>query len=202
MNRSVSFKKVLLTSGLALVLTSGLVTPAIGADVTVIDFCANTKSGEVLPITEGVCASGQLSLGAGPIGHGSKPPKAMVPQFKNRFNAAKAAAKKKGFTLLITSGWRSYKYQKQLFDQAVKRRGSVAAATKWVLPPDKSNHPWGTAVDINFGPGGAKAKKAAAWLEKNSYKYGICRRYKNERWHFEPLVAPGDPCPALEPYAH
>ena len=202
MNRSASFKKVLLTGGLALVLTSGLVTPAIGADVTVIDFCANTKSGEVLSITEGICASGQLSLGAGPIGHGKKRPKAMVPQFKNRFNAAKAAAKKKGYTLQITSGWRSYNYQKQLFDRAVKRNGSVAAATKWVLPPEKSNHPWGIAVDINYGAGGAKGKRAATWLEKNGYKFGLCRRYKNEWWHFEPLVAPGDPCPALEPYAH
>jgi LAS superfamily LD-carboxypeptidase LdcB len=71
----------------------------------------------------------------------------------------------------------------------------------WVLPPKKSNHPWGLAIDINYKVGGEKGEKAAAWLEKNGYKYGLCRRYVNEWWHFEPLVAPGQKCPKMEPYA-
>jgi D-alanyl-D-alanine carboxypeptidase len=35
------------------------------------------------------------------------------------------------------------------------------------------------------------------WLEVNGYKFGLCRVYENEWWHFEPLVAPGQQCPAL-----
>jgi LAS superfamily LD-carboxypeptidase LdcB len=70
----------------------------------------------------------------------------------------------------------------------------------WVLPEKKSNHPGGIAIEINKN-GGSKGQKAAAWLEKNGYKYGLCRRYKNEWWHFEPLVMPGQKCPAMEPYA-
>ena len=194
-------KKIGFIFSLIFALATGLISPANGASATPIDYCANTKTGKVSPITEGICAQGQLSLGVGPIEHGKKRPKAMNPQFKNRFAAAKTAAKKKGYKLQITSGWRSYSYQKMLFERAIKRNGSVAAASKWVLPPGKSNHPWGIAVDVNYGSGGANGKKAAAWLEKNGYKYGLCRRYKNEWWHFEPLVAPGTKCPALEPYA-
>jgi D-alanyl-D-alanine dipeptidase len=37
-------------------------------------------------------------------------------------------------------------------------------------------------------------------LEANGYRFGLCRRYENEWWHFEPLVAPGTQCPALEEY--
>lgn len=53
-----------------------------------------------------------------------------------------------------------------LYQRAIKRHGSAEAASKWVLPPEKSNHPWGIAIDINYGVGGTKGKKAAAWLEK------------------------------------
>jgi hypothetical protein len=167
----------------------------------VIDYCANKYSGKVRALTEGVCTSKERSLGATPISRPKKRPTELVPQFKSRYQAAKAAAKLKGHTLAITSGYRSLAQQEILYARAIKRHGSAAAATKWVLPPKKSNHPWGLAIDINYGVGGTKGKKAAAWLEKNGYKYGLCRRYENEWWHFEPLVAPGQKCPKMEPYA-
>jgi hypothetical protein len=40
-------------------------------------------------------------------------------------------------------------------------------------------------------------QSGAQWLEVNGYKFGLCRVYENEWWHFEPLVAPGQQCPAL-----
>lgn len=43
-------------------------------------------------------------------------------------------------------------------------------------------------------------KAGIAWLETNGYLFGLCRRYQNEWWHYEPMVAPGTACPALEPY--
>jgi hypothetical protein len=58
-------------------------------------------------------------------------------------------------------------------------------------------HPWGLAVDINYKTG---RPEGAKWLEDNGYKFGLCRRYENEWWHFEPLVAPGEKCPPLEQY--
>ena len=175
--------------------------PAIANEAPVIDYCAKKTTGKVRAITEGACTKKERSLGAGPIVRGETHPSALVPQFKARYEAAKAAAKKKGHTLAVTSGYRSLERQEMLYQRAIKRHGSAEAASKWVLPPEKSNHPWGIAIDINYGVGGTKGKKAAAWLEKNGYLYGLCRRYENEWWHFEPLVAPGQQCPVMEPYA-
>ena len=176
-------------------------SPAVATEAPVIDFCAKKTSGKIRAITEGACKKSELSLGVAPIVRGDTHPSALIPQFKARYEAAKAAAKKKGHTLAITSGYRSLERQEYLFQRAIKRHGSAQEASKWVLPPEKSNHPWGLAIDINYGVGGTKGKKAAAWLEKNGYLYGLCRRYENEWWHFEPLVAPGQKCPAMEPYA-
>jgi D-alanyl-D-alanine carboxypeptidase len=176
-------------------------TPVSADETLAIDFCANKSSGKVRAISEGSCTSKERSLGAQPITRPEKRPTALLPKFKARYSAAKAAAKSKGYTLAITSGYRSLAQQKILYKRAIARHGSAAEASKWVLPPEKSNHPWGIAIDINYGVGGTKGKKAAAWLEKNGYKYGLCRRYENEWWHFEPLVAPGQKCPKMEPYA-
>lgn len=175
--------------------------PVNAAESPIIDFCARKASGNVRAISTGTCDAKELSLGALPINRAKKRPKDLVPQFKARYAAARAAAKAKGYTLAITSGYRTLEQQKILYKRAIKKHGSAAEASKWVLPPEKSNHPWGLALDINYGVGGAKGKKAAAWLEKNGYKYGLCRRYENEWWHFEPLVAPGQKCPKMEPYA-
>jgi hypothetical protein len=194
--------KPLLVSLLTLVVSfSFTIIPANAVEAPAIDFCAKKTTGKVRTITEGKCTKKERSLGAAPIVRSEKRPKALVPKVKSRYEAAKAAAKKKGHTLAITSGYRSLERQEFLYQRAIKRHGSAKAASKWVLPPEKSNHPWGLAVDINYGVGGTKGKKAAAWLEKNGYKYGLCRRYENEWWHFEPLVAPGQKCPAMEPYA-
>ena len=176
------------------------VVPAHATEEPAINYCASKSTAKVRPIYSGKCLKSEWSLGAKEIKRGKVRPKALVPKMNSRFKAAKLAAKKNGHSLNLTSGYRSYSRQKYLFQRAVKKHGSEAAASKWVLPPGKSNHPWGIAIDINYGAGGAKGKKAAAWLEKNGYKYGLCRRYENEWWHFEPLVAPGTKCPKMEPY--
>lgn len=108
---------------------------------------------------------------------------------------ARTAAAADGVTIDVVSGRRTAAAQQQEFDKAVAKYGSAEAASRWVLPPDKSAHVTGEAVDI--GP-----YAAAQWLEKNGVKFGLCRRYQNEYWHFE-LLAPakGQPCPAMEPDA-
>lgn len=98
---------------------------------------------------------------------------------------------------MITSGFRSYAVQAVLFEAAVKKYGSEEEAAKSVLPPDASHHPWGLALDINYPNDPLSAK----WLEINGYKYGLCRIYKNEWWHFEGVAAPGRRCPAMRPDA-
>jgi len=105
---------------------------------------------------------------------------------------AERAARAAGVTLTVTSGRRSRAEQQRLFDAAVRQYGSVAKARRWVLPPSESRHVTGEAVDI--GP-----RSGARWLEVNGVKWGLCRRYVNEWWHFERLApAIGQACPALE----
>jgi D-alanyl-D-alanine dipeptidase len=163
------------------------------ATADTIDFCARKTTGAVRAIDTGSCASNEWSLGSTPIYHGSKRPKALRPEMLRRFRAARAAARQEGVRIQITSGYRSLVYQALLFKRSVRRNGPNQ---KWVLPPRLSEHPWGTAIDINYKAG---KKSGAKWVEVNGYKWGLCRAYGNEWWHFEPLTAPGNPCPPMRP---
>jgi hypothetical protein len=139
------------------------------------------------------CMSPEESLGTQAIDHTEIRPTHLDRTFEVRFLAAQAAAKSLGFNIRITSGFRSQDLQQRLFADAVKKYGSESEASKWVLPKDISHHPWGIAIDVNY-PGDRKAVK---WLEENGSTYGLCRVYKNEWWHFEPVIAPGEPCPPM-----
>ena len=113
---------------------------------------------------------------------------------RSRLLKAMAAAKRAGVVITITSGRRSAAKQQKLLDEAIEKYGSYKAATRWVLPPEYSAHVKGKAVDI--GPAAGQR-----WLNANGWRYGVCRRYDNEPWHFEALTTPGGKCPAREPYS-
>jgi zinc D-Ala-D-Ala carboxypeptidase len=83
-----------------------------------------------------------------------------------------------GVKFIVTSGWRSPEYQKQLFREAVSKYGSIKEAGRWVAAPNTSAHVAGDAVDI--GP-----VDATAWLSEHGAEYGLCQIYRNERWHYE-----------------
>jgi len=83
-----------------------------------------------------------------------------------------------GVEFFVDSGWRSPEYQDRLLREAVSTYGSEAEAARWVATAETSAHVSGDAVDI--GPSGA-----AAWLSEHGARYGLCRIYGNEPWHFE-----------------
>jgi D-alanyl-D-alanine carboxypeptidase len=118
----------------------------------------------------------------------------LTSKLRQRLKRATAAAARDGITVRITSGRRSVAKQRKLLNEAIVKYGSRKAAMRWVLPPEYSAHVKGRAVDI--GP-----RAAMSWMNKNGWRYGICRRYDNEPWHFEALTSPGMKCPAREPYA-
>jgi len=156
--------------------------------------CFNIVSSELRTSdTENGCVAPEESLGTNPIIHSEIRPTQLDRTFEVRFLAAQAAAKLAGFNIRITSGFRTQQLQERLFNDAVKKYGSESEASKWVLPREVSNHPWGTAIDVNY-PGDRKAVK---WLEENGSAFGLCRVYKNEWWHFEPVIAPGETCPPM-----
>jgi zinc D-Ala-D-Ala carboxypeptidase len=114
-----------------------------------------------------------------------------------RFNTAAAFAALDGISLSITSGFRSLERQAMLFQREVNIRGSETEAAKWVLPPQSSNHPKGLAIDVNY----PMDREGAKWLELHGWRFGLCRVYANEWWHFEGRTAPGEKCPRLAPDA-
>ena len=160
--------------------------------------CANRTNYEirVSNVIKG-CTKTELSLGAGAISRSLIRPSVIDKQLMNRFKAAQAAAKKDGQFLYIASGFRSLERQKVLFAQAVRKYGNAQEASKWVAPPLVSHHPWGVAIDVNY----PDEPVGAGWLEVNGSKFGLCRIFDNEWWHFEPVIAPGWKCPALVPDA-
>jgi zinc D-Ala-D-Ala carboxypeptidase len=113
------------------------------------------------------------------------------PDLLRALRHAATRAAKGGVEFFVTSGWRSRKYQEELFRQAVSEYGSEVKAAQWVATPGTSAHESGNAVDI--GPSGA-----AAWLSRHGAAYGLCQIYRNEPWHYE--LRPGaidHGCPPL-----
>lgn len=183
---------------IALLLVFSLINGVSYACDTIPLTCAN-KSTFALRTSNVIkgCEKTEVSLGSGAIPRSMTRPAAIDRQLMYRFKAAQAAAKKDGQALYIASGYRTLSRQRFLFAQAVKKYGSEKEASKWVAPPLISHHPWGTALDINY----PDEPVGAGWLEVHGWKFGLCRVFKNEWWHFEPVIAPGWKCPALVPDA-
>lgn len=154
--------------------------------------CANKNSGKVFVMRNSVCPRFAANLGMGRISTGATRPQTLNPFVRARFNAMRASAQQSGHIIAIRSGWRSITYQQSLFDNAIRKYGSVTEASKWVLPPRKSMHTWGLAIDIKYI---SNSVAANSWVQGHARFFGLCRVYQNEWWHFEPLISPGDKCP-------
>jgi len=107
------------------------------------------------------------------------------------------AASDEGVTLTIISAYRSYDYQKTLFQNYANSYGEEAA-NRFSARPGQSEHQLGTTVD--FGGTTVDLKAAYAdteqgrWLAENAYKYGFAMSYPKgkeditgyifEPWHY------------------
>jgi LAS superfamily LD-carboxypeptidase LdcB len=100
------------------------------------------------------------------------------PALLDALRRASTDAEREGAHIYVDSGWRSRKYQEQLFRQAVSEYGSEAEAARWVATSGTSPHVSGNAVDIGQAD-------ATAWLSKHGATYGLCQIYRNEPWHYE-----------------
>jgi D-alanyl-D-alanine carboxypeptidase len=116
------------------------------------------------------------------------------PRLLGAIQQAATAASADGITMTVTSGWRSPEFQQRLLDAAVAQYGSLAAARQYVQTPEASKHVIGEAVDV----GGAGADQ---WLIANGARFGLCRIYANELWHFELATDAAGNCPPLLPNA-
>ncbi|MBO9569067.1 MULTISPECIES: M15 family metallopeptidase [Cellulomonas] len=110
------------------------------------------------------------------------------PALRAAVEQATTDAGARGVEMVVTSGWRSAHYQQHLLDEAVRTRGSLEEARKWVSTPELSRHVTGDAVDIGY-------TDADSWLAQHGTRYGLCTTYANEMWHFELVTEPGGECP-------
>lgn len=110
------------------------------------------------------------------------------PRLREAIQEAARTARDEGVRdFWLTSGFRTHEYQQELLDRAVQKQGSLDAALAWVRTPQDSEHVLGKAVDV--GP-----TAAAAWMDRNAERFGLCRTYANELWHYE--LRAGSACPA------
>lgn len=119
---------------------------------------------------------------------------ALDQKLERAIDRAIAAAADEGVELRVTSGLRSLDEQRTLWDDALDEYGGAHEASRWVLPPEHSEHVQGRAVDV--GP-----TEGARWLAANGRRWGLCRVFANEPWHFERLTTKNGTCPELLPDA-
>lgn len=155
----------------------------------------------VVPLAAGLVLSGQSAQGLGAGSAAAAPPArvlglpmapgtaGLTPELAVAYTLARRDAARTGVPLRITSGKRSRAEQRKLWRQGLRDYGSAAQARRWVLPPNESTHVTGHAVDV--GP-----RAGAAWLQRNGFRYGLCRSFDNEWWHFEFSTFPSTACPA------
>ncbi|WP_439028807.1 M15 family metallopeptidase [Gordonia terrae] len=135
-----------------------------------------------------------LSGATTPTAHAAPSTAGLDPVLRTAYDQASNTARAQGVPLWITSGTRSDAEQRQLWRDAIATYGSPGAARRWVLPAEESPHVQGKAVDV--GP-----REGAAWLERTGSRWGLCRTFANEWWHFEVATVPGVPCPPMWPDA-
>lgn len=94
----------------------------------------------------------------------------------------------------IYSGYRSPEHQARLWQQALKKYGSAAAARKWVAPPGRSFHNSGRAVDLSYNGQSLKhaPKEVRDWVHQNAGNYGMYFPMGHEPWHIEPMGTRGN----------
>lgn len=119
-------------------------------------------------------------------------PGGILPEAQAAFNEMKAAAARDGLNLWICSGFRSYSYQRDLYNSYVNRDGKAKADT-FSARPGHSEHQTGLAMDINMAGDAFNNTREAKWIAAHCAEYGFILRYpqgkqditgyKYESWH-------------------
>ena len=122
--------------------------------------------------------------------------KYLVDEACNAFNDMAHSALSDGLHIRVISAYRSYDYQKNLYDNYVKKDG-IEKADLYSARPGFSEHQTGLVIDIdntivNYEE--FHTTKEYEWMINNSYKYGFILRYPKDKeditgynyesWHY------------------
>lgn len=115
---------------------------------------------------------------------------------KDAFELLARTAKKEGYQIILVSAYRSYHYQKDLYEGYVKTSGKNYA-DRCSARPGHSEHQTGLALDVMGSNGDYNLfsdTKEFDWMQKHAYEYGFILRYpidgyditgfKYEPWHY------------------
>jgi soluble lytic murein transglycosylase-like protein len=126
-----------------------------------------TATAELVPTDTGTAGIGGQNQYNGPFAFRQGRP--MRPDVAPAFDRLAAAAHDEaGISVLIVSAWRSNAEQAQLF--------AAHPDPKWVAPPGRSLHRFGTELDLGPSP-------AYPWLDANAGRFHFIQRYSWEPWH-------------------
>jgi len=113
--------------------------------------------------------------------------------------ALSSAARADGTTLLFSSSYRSYEYQKAVYDREVKTYGQEAADRE-SAHPGASQHQLGTAIDFGSITDAFAQTRAGRWLAAHAWEYGFTLSYPRgyepvtgyrwESWHYRYIGRP------------
>jgi len=107
-------------------------------------------------------------------------------------------------SVTVISGYRTYEYQEELYNQKVSEDGALEAA-KWIAKPGSSEHHTGFAVDFGVYTDNGKSSEYSgkgkySWINENAYKFGFIVRYPDDKkditgifyepWHFRYIGNP------------
>jgi len=103
------------------------------------------------------------------------------------------AARKDGIMLVVSSAYRSYDYQKTVFERNVKEMGKIEAE-RVSAPPGMSQHQLGTAIDFGSITDAFAETAASKWLAAHASAFGFSLSfpknmeemtgYRWESWHY------------------
>ena len=125
---------------------------------------------------------------------GMKFRKAYLPQL----TALISAAKKEKLTLEVASGYRSWVFQKDLFQRYVAKDG-LATAERYSARPGRSQHQLGTVIDFGSVTPEFADTKEGQWLTAHAEEFGFSLSFPEgkedltgyiyEPWHFRYIGA-------------
>ena len=126
----------------------------------------------------------------------SKGEKYLRKEAKQAFEKLGADASEKGYTIRLSSGFRSYEYQKILYTYYVNHNGKEYADL-CSARPGHSEHQTGLSFDVEgslYDYNRFEETKEFLWIKENAHRYGFILRYpkgkekitgfKYEPWHY------------------
>jgi D-alanyl-D-alanine carboxypeptidase len=114
--------------------------------------------------------------------------------------AMNEAARSEGIRLLFSSAYRSYEYQKQVYERHVSRMGKEEA-DRVSAQPGESQHQLGTTIDFGSITPAFADTDAGEWLKKHAWEFGFSLSYpegmesltgyQHEIWHYRYITRTG-----------